>query len=204
MLLNSHILAYATCFAGKVCGLVRSTWGTSQGGDKLGARDKILNTKVERRACAGQTFPRCTPIYHDACVAFNAYQLSYTVIVPFLRIWGTFASQPSPLGGGGAAKTIKRPPRSNQHNPQYANYWAPLTRKQHHKEHRPQRPSESIDPMQHAKGRTGDCPRNCNPTECHTGGDAERGTTLGLEGTSTASTPQVCKHGTRIRVAFVQ
>ena len=26
-----------------------------------------------------------------------------------------------------------------------------------HKEHKPQRPSESIDPTQHAKGRTGDC-----------------------------------------------
>ena len=46
MLLNSHILAYAMCFAGKACGLVRSTWGTSPGGDKLGARDRILNTKV--------------------------------------------------------------------------------------------------------------------------------------------------------------
>ena len=71
-------------------------------------------------------------------------------------------------------------PRNNQHNPQYANYWAPLTRKRHttphpaqprytnhwaprtrkrhQQEHRPQRPTESSDPMQHAKGRTGDCP----------------------------------------------
>ena len=56
MLLNSHISAYARCLAGKVCGLVRSTWGTSQSEDKLGARDKILNTKVAFRACAGQTF----------------------------------------------------------------------------------------------------------------------------------------------------
>ena len=29
-----------------VCGLVWFTWGTSQGEDKLGTRDKILNTKV--------------------------------------------------------------------------------------------------------------------------------------------------------------
>ena len=50
MLLNSRISAYARCLAGKVCGLVRSTWGTSQG--KLGARDRTLNTKVARRACA--------------------------------------------------------------------------------------------------------------------------------------------------------
>ena len=68
----------------------------------------------------------------------------------------------------------------NQHNPQYANYWAPLTRKRHipphpaqprhpndwaprtrkrhQREHRPQRPTERSDPTQHAKGRTGDCP----------------------------------------------
>ena len=50
VLLNSHISAYTRCLAEKVCGLVRSTWGTSQGEDKLGARDKILNTKVARRA----------------------------------------------------------------------------------------------------------------------------------------------------------
>ena len=54
MLLNSHISAYTRCLAEKVCGLVRSTQGFSQGEDKLGARDKILNTKVARQACAGR------------------------------------------------------------------------------------------------------------------------------------------------------
>ena len=71
-------------------------------------------------------------------------------------------------------------PRKNRHNPQYANYWAPLTRKRHipphpaqpqhtdywalrtrkrhQQEHRPQRPTERSDPTQHAKGRAGDCP----------------------------------------------
>ena len=71
-------------------------------------------------------------------------------------------------------------PRNNQHNPQYANYWAPLTRKRHipphpaeprhtdhwaprtrtrhRQEHRLQRPTERSDPTQHAKGRTDDCP----------------------------------------------
>ena len=39
-----------------------------------------------------------------------------------------------------------------------ANYWAPRTRKRHQQEHRPQRPTESSDPTQHAKGRTGDRP----------------------------------------------
>ena len=42
--------------------------------------------------------------------------------------------------------------------PQHTKYWAPRTRKRHQQEHRPQRPTESSDPMQHAKGRTGDCP----------------------------------------------
>ena len=78
-----------------------------------------------------------------------------------------------------AAKTVKRPPQQPAH-PQYAHYWAPLTRKQHipphpaqprhindgaprtrkghQQEHRPQRPTERSDPTQHAKGRTGDCP----------------------------------------------
>ena len=78
-------------------------------------------------------------------------------------------------GGGGS-----NDPRSKQHNPQHANYWAPLTRKRHtpphpaqpqhtdywaprtwkrhQQEHQPQRPSESSDPTQHAKGRMGDCP----------------------------------------------
>ena len=62
MLLNSHISAYTRCLAEKVCGLVRSTWGTSQGEDKVGARDKILNTAPGmRRARAGQTFPPSDP-----------------------------------------------------------------------------------------------------------------------------------------------
>ena len=82
-------------------------------------------------------------------------------------------------GGVRTAKTVKRPRQQPAH-PQYANYWAPLTRKRHipphsaqpqhtnywaprtrkrhQQEHRPQRPTESSDPTQHAKGRTGDCP----------------------------------------------
>ena len=60
MLLNSHILASARCLAWKVCGLVWSTWGTSQEEDKLGARDKILNTNVARRA---NIPPRCKLLY---------------------------------------------------------------------------------------------------------------------------------------------
>ena len=82
-------------------------------------------------------------------------------------------------------KTVKRPPQQPA-QPQYANYWAPLTckrhipphpaqpqhtsywaprtRKRHQREHRPQRPTERSDPTQHAKGRTGDCPGPCKET----------------------------------------
>ena len=81
--------------------------------------------------------------------------------------------------GAWTAKTVKRPRQQPAH-PQYANYWAPLTRKwhtmphsaqpqhtnywalrmrkRHQQEHRPQRPTESSDLTQHAKGRMGDCP----------------------------------------------
>ena len=57
-------VGYARCLAGKVCSLVRSTWGTSLGGDKLGARAWILNTKVARRACTGRA-----PGNHSPCAS---------------------------------------------------------------------------------------------------------------------------------------
>ena len=98
---------------------------------------------------------------------------------------GTWASQKHSEAGYGrpvdrgvwTAKTVKRPRQQPAH-PQYANYWAPLTRKRytmphsaqprhtnywaprtrkrHQQEHRPQRPTQSSDPTQHVKGRTGD------------------------------------------------
>ena len=71
-------------------------------------------------------------------------------------------------GGGGAAHpqyanywaplTRKRHTMPHSAQSQHANYWAPRTRKRHQQEHRPQRPTESSDPTQHAKGRTGDRP----------------------------------------------
>ena len=100
---------------------------------------------------------------------------------------GTWASQKHSEAGYGrpvdtgvwTAKTVKRPRQQPAH-PQYANYWAlltrkrhtmphssqpqhttywaPRTRKRHQQEHRPQRPTERSNPTQHAKGRTGDCP----------------------------------------------
>ena len=82
-------------------------------------------------------------------------------------------------GGVWTAKTVKRPPQQPA-QPQYADYWAsltrkrhilphpaqprltnhwaPRTRKRHQQEHWPQRPTESSEPTEHAKGRTGDCP----------------------------------------------
>ena len=100
---------------------------------------------------------------------------------------GTWAAQKHSEAGDGrpvdrgvwTAKTVKRPRQQPAH-PQYANYWAPLTRKRHtmphsaqsqhanywaprtrkrhQQEHRPQRPTASSDPTQHAKRRTGDRP----------------------------------------------
>ena len=82
-------------------------------------------------------------------------------------------------GGVWTAKTVKRPPKQpaqpqdanysaplthKQHilphpaQPQHTNHWAPRTQEQHQQEHRPQWPTESSDPTQHAKARTGDCP----------------------------------------------
>ena len=71
-------------------------------------------------------------------------------------------------GGGGAAHpqyanywapvTRKRHTMPHSAQPQHTNYWAPRTWKRHQQEHRPQRPTESSDPTQHAKGRTGDRP----------------------------------------------
>ena len=74
--------------------------------------------------------------------------------------------------GAWTAKTVKQPRQQPAH-PQYANYWALLTRKRHtmphpaqprhtnhwaprtrkrqQQEHRPQRPTERSDPTQHAK-----------------------------------------------------
>ena len=75
--------------------------------------------------------------------------------------------------GAWTAKTVKRPRQQPAHpqytnywvhtmphsaQPQHTNYWAPRTRKRHQQKHRPQRPTESSNPTQHAKGRTGDCP----------------------------------------------
>ena len=57
-----------------------------------------------------------------------------------------------------APLTRKRHTMPHSAQPQHTNYWAPRTRKRHQQEHRPQRPTESSNRTQHAKGRTGDCP----------------------------------------------
>ena len=73
-----------------------------------------------------------------------------------------------------APLTRKRHTMSHSAQPQHTNHWAPRTRKRHQQEHRPQRPTERSDPTQHAKGRTGDRPgpRKGATTrrKCHTGG----------------------------------
>ena len=57
-----------------------------------------------------------------------------------------------------APVTRKRHTMPHSAQSQHANYWAPRTRKRRQQEHRPQRPTESSNPTQHAKGRTGDRP----------------------------------------------
>ena len=111
---------------------------------------------------------------------------------------GTWAAQKHGEAGYGrpvdrgvwTAKTVKRPwqqpahPQSTNYwepltcerhtmphsaQPRHTNYWAPRTRKRH------QRPTESSDPTQHAKGRTGDCP---GP---HKGTTTRRNVTQGVQ-----------------------
>ena len=100
-----------------------------------------------------------------------------TGCVAWKRVVITVFHQIKSLGG---QQKQSNDPRNNQHDPRYANYWAPLTRrrhilphpaqpwhpnhwapemrKPHQKEHWPQRPTESSDLTQHAEGRTGDSP----------------------------------------------
>ena len=91
MLLNSHMSAYARCLAGKVCSLVRSTWGTSRGEDNLGARDRIRNTKVARRARARQTFPHgpdrgpCTGALHNGVSGVSAVPTRQVQALPIAQ-----------------------------------------------------------------------------------------------------------------------
>ena len=75
-----------------------------------------------------------------------------------------------------ALLTRKRHTMPHSAQPQHTNYWAPRTRKRHQQEHRPQRPTESSDPTQHAKGSTDDCP---GPRK---GTSTRRNATQGAEG----------------------
>ena len=54
-------LCNVLCTEGLQSSAVQSTWGTPTGEDKLGARDRILDTKVARRACAGRALGKHSP-----------------------------------------------------------------------------------------------------------------------------------------------
>ena len=77
------------------------------------------------------------------------------------RRWSNWTSRTSQRGeacggrsgGEWAAQTIERPPHQSA-QPPVCQILGPAEGKRPHKEHRPQQPSESIDPTQHA---TGDC-----------------------------------------------
>ena len=66
----------------------------------------------------------------------------------------TFSTAPAhqPLGSANAETTVQGPVKNQQSD------GVSHSGKRHQQEHRPQRPTESSDPAQHAKGRTGDCP----------------------------------------------
>ena len=82
-----------------------------------------------------------------------------------VRVWGQSSSQTTPqqpahpqYANYWAPLTRKRHTMPHSAQSQHTNYWAPRTQKRHQQEHRPQRPTERSDPTQHAKGRTGDRP----------------------------------------------
>ena len=68
----------------------------------------------------------------------------------------TTSTSPIRQSLGAADAQTAHMPHSAQ--PRHTNYWAPRTQKRHQQEHWPQRPTESSNPTQHVKGRTGDCP----------------------------------------------
>ena len=134
------------------------------------------STEGGRQPSIPQKQKHCSPAV-PMCYIFRDY---ITIVLPVFSLWffGTFgASKGSAALEGGAggqpaqpqyanywALTCKRhiPPHPAQ--PRHTNYWAPRTRKRHQQEHRPQRPTESSNPTQHAKGRAGDCPGPRNET----------------------------------------
>ena len=88
-----------------------------------------------------------------------------SVAKPFQAEAGGGGAVPQEVAGGGGMRSCKRWPegRGGYTMPhpaqgQHTNHWASRTRKRHQQEHRPQQPTESNDPTQHAKGRTGDFP----------------------------------------------
>ena len=103
-------------------------------------------------------------------------------------------------GGGGTRQQPAHPQYANYWAPltrkrhtmphsaqsQHTNYWAPRTRKRHQQEHRPQRPTERSDLTQHAKGRTGDRP---GPRK---GATTRRNVTQGDESAQMLLKPEGC------------
>ena len=124
-----------------------------------GAEDYLVDVRHLLRLWMERMVELCSAV--DAHVALadarNTFEVSLLPVRRLLSVAGTLppgqAVGAESGGGGGERHTM---PHSAQ--PQHTNYWAPRTRKRHQQEHRPQRPTESSDLTQHAKGRTGDCP----------------------------------------------
>ena len=73
-------------------------------------------------------------------------------------LWTEVCGQQKQSNDPGNNQHILNTPIIGSAQPQHTNYWAPRTQKRHQQEHQPQRPTESRDLTQHAKGRTGDRP----------------------------------------------
>ena len=121
--------------------------------DHIGFQRQYINFLSELCVCQGQGIPAnqdriCAGVLKDRSHLLLPLRLT--------EDWQLEIQVPPPVFFPGERGSVT--PRNSQHDPRYANYWAPRTRKRHQQEHRPQRPTERSDPTQHAKGRTGDCP----------------------------------------------
>ena len=123
-------------------------------------------SRTQKHSEAGYGRPVDRGVWTAKTVKRLRQQPAHTPVAQYANYW-------APL-------TRKRPTMPHSAQPQHTNYRAPRTRKRHRQEHRPQRPTESSNPTQHAKGRTGDCPG------AHKGATTRRNVTQGVWHTGTA------------------
>ena len=119
----------------------------SADGAAVGGRRTAIAYRPTVTAGHQQRSPKPKPVLRSLCSGIRQFGIQDSA--------GLIASVSLLVFGGRYIHTYIH---THTAQPQHTNYWAPRTRKRHQQEHRPQRPTESSDPTQHAKGRTGDCP----------------------------------------------